>query len=212
MCSSLNIFNVDDGQVFYDRLVYELNRILLSALLEYRIYLNQLNRIKPMYSLTGTVQVFLLVWGPVLCRLMKVYWPEENHKHQLMIAYALILCSTTLIPLCRLDSLAVQSTRQLWQALAQSININQRLSDQMGSNQQVYFQHTIQLYHKEIFDSRERIKSLAVKTIFCNLTYRNVCKIHYWYFIFILATFYETESWRRLLGRRINDPLGVFIT
>lgn len=211
-CNNIQMVNHRSSNhcIIDNRQTFILNRILLSALLEYRIYVSQLSTTKPLCALVSSVNIITLIWYSVICRLFQPYWPPDWQGKQAIVEVGLIFCSSTLIPLCRLDSLGVQALRQLCYVQAECLNINERL--ERKKVQRIYFEHTIQLYHKELFDTKERVKYLSVKTVFCHLTYRNVVEVHFWFFMFVLATFYETESWRRFFGKRIEDPLGLFKT
>lgn len=198
------------GYAIDEGLVFQLNKVLLSALLEYRVYLNQLERTKPFYAFSGATRILTLVFLSGMCRIFQTYWPMERHGRQDVVEVGLIFCSTFLVPLSKLESLGIKALRQMNYMLTQCLNVNEKVLAK--THQQVYFDHTIQLYHKEIFDTKKRVERLAVWALFCHLTYRNVVKIHYWFFLFVVAIFYETESWRKIFGRRLDDPFGFFKT
>lgn len=194
-----------------EQLISIMNKELLLALTQYKLFLSQLQPIKVIYIHVGSVLICVAMFVPISIRLHMSYWLNE---HQVVFIYMALTClifaDTALIPMCQMHHIGSVLSTHLWTLLAHSVEVNGILA-RRGNCQLIYYEHILQMYHKELHDPERLSSQFAVKTFFGKLTYPNLVKIHYWFGILLISAFFEMESWRKLLGSRMNDPLGVFI-
>ena len=184
------------------------NEVLLQALLEFKLFLAQSKPSKTLFRFSCNGLLFSLVSVSVIVRLHLPYTKSNSMPLSVLFSFIVLLfCNTVLVPVCRINQQGARLTRHLWSLLAESWRLNNSLE---GANLvPVYSEHTIELYLKEIGDPRRSCNRFATKSLVGHLNYANLLRVEYWFGLLLMSAFVETESWRQLLGARMDDPLGL---
>lgn len=203
------LINVEVGSAVVDSgEILKMNEVILLALLRYKILVAQLRRAKVLFSLVGSIQLIIILVSPILNRLHQPYWPEAFKKKTFFFFEIFILTSTIYIPMCRLHFNGYLISQQLSKMLAQTIYINRQSTELVHKH--VYFEHSIMLLRKTLSYAQELGDNFGIKTLFWYMTYANFVRFYYWFIVLVLSRFREIESWRKIFGYRLDDPLGVF--
>jgi len=189
---------------------HQMNETLLLALLQYRIFLAQFRPLRILFKFSANFQIIVLFFLPVIIRIHISYITDNiQGLAALFPVTVLIVCDTVLVAMCRMHQMGTEIGRRIWSLQAASLELNAKL----GSLElpPAYYEHSLQLYHKETHDPLKLARNFATITLIGPLTYPNLVQMHYWFFLTLISAFCEVESWIKLLGQRFYDPLGIFI-
>jgi hypothetical protein len=187
---------------------------LVKSILQYKIFLAQFESVRKSFSAAVSITCVLLVLIPVVLRAHSPYhlgslmWTVSVGASLVMFA----IMDGVLVPYCLIHHEGEKLYRLMCRLLAHTIEVNETYACEMDASSRgaVYNEHNIDLLRRILADPgrfTDRFAAHAFSAL--HLTFGKLVKIHYWYSLIMLSNFFQLDSWRRVFGSRLDDPLGL---
>ena len=187
-----------------------MNLNLLLALLQFKIFLAQLNSSVLRMSKIFTVPVLFMLIFPIFFRLHLNYAGKRLAEFQLF-AYTISLVISTaanmvLVPLCIFNSGCLKLYKFLGYLLAHTIEVGSSLGgqgdrqdesngeQQRKSNLSFYDGHTLVLLNKELSHPIHIEQRFATQTLGLTCTYGLLCRLDFWFGVIMLSIWMASGS------------------
>jgi hypothetical protein len=193
-----------------ERSLEDVNLTVARAILQYKIFLAQYKSLRRSFSTISITCIAMIILLPTS---MRFHLPYNGTKNIQAICFvtslaSIVICDSILVPQCIIHNKGQKIYRLLSQLLATMIELNQVLGEE---SRQACSGHNTSLMRRILSDPKEFTDQFATELQpEVHLTFGTLVEVHYWYSLIMISSFYQIESWRRLFGNRLNDPLGIF--
>lgn len=194
-----------------DKQAKQINLRLLKSLIDYKIFYAQFKSIKKDMASIASKTISIAMVLPIVIRLHISYVIDGSWPLATYLSFAgVIFADTLLTPLCTMHLQGLRVISSLNSLMSQAMRINQVSIDLLGRDYGICSEHVLHMYSKELSDPEITRNQFAVVLLgVYPWTPANMLAFHYWFSLALLSAFYEMESWHKLFGDRLHDPLGI---
>jgi hypothetical protein len=191
-----------------------INLGLVKSILQYKIFLVQFEPVRKSFSAVVLSTCVMLVLIPAVIRIHLPYNLGSLTRSVAIIASLVMFAITdgVLVPYCIIHHEGEKLYTLMCRLLAHAIEVNEIFSCEMNMTgcSAVYNEHNIDLLRRILADPDGFSDQFAARAFWSlHLTFGKLVEIHYWYSLVILSNFFQLDSWRRLFGSRLDDPLSI---
>jgi len=209
---SINLFNAKSSDsIDSTKLVKTLNLRLLIIILEYRIFITQLRPLKESFSILarGGIAAILMIF--IIIRIHMSYLKVLTVAGPFFALTVIIFFDILVGPLSIGNKRGKEFLRTLSSLAAQVIHIQDESKVYPNFEHGIYYDVIVSLLQRELDDPSEIIRKFSTRFYGSSyVTLPNLVQIHYWSSLILVSTFLEIESWQKLVGDRLRDPLRIF--
>ena len=184
----------------------ELNEQLLEVLLNYRLFVRQLDKVQIHFNYVGLVTIFLMFVTPIMS---SIHSPYVSERVRLVMmawsAYCLVCTLPTIWVVCYHNERCLGLFKSLARLLGHVVELT-------SSTRELYSQHTLWALRQELANPDLARRRLAPCIFLVAFNYTNLIRALFWYGLIVLTIVMESRgaNTNLLLSDLFSDPLGVF--